>query len=194
MKKKVRPVSLGRIFEREIFRWFSRNNTTDKTPWKSRSFSTWNSPQNHVLFTWFSREIVCRVGMHLRNSSVRTGSSSGAHFFKRITGMPSGPLDLELSRFLMILLTCFTVTEGVERLALVRLGKTGRERPPSSRDEFLANALHRISAFSAEVVAILSEPVLRAGTEDLFRFSLSSMICCTCKWLSKAVSRKSSFT
>ena len=69
----------------------------------------------------------------------------------------------------MILLTCFTVIEGVERPVLVRAGKTGRERPPSSREEFVANALHRISAFSAEVVAILSEPVLRAGREDLFR-------------------------
>ena len=76
------------------------------------------------------------LDMHLRNSLVRTGASSGAHFFKTITGMPSGPLDLELSRFLMSLLTCFTVTEEVERFVLVRLGKTGRERPPSSRDEF----------------------------------------------------------
>ena len=48
------------------------------------------------------------MATHLRKSLDRIGESSGDSFLKTITGIPSGPLDLELSRHEMILLTRLT--------------------------------------------------------------------------------------
>ena len=60
-----------------------------------------------------------------RKSLKKTGASSGAHSFRTITGIPSGPLDLEASRHFKILRTCRTVMETLERVAVVRDGKDG---------------------------------------------------------------------
>ena len=62
---------------------------------------------------------------HLLKSLAKTGASSGESCLKTMTGMPWVPLDLELSRQLMIRRTAFTVMVGGLSFSPVRGGNGG---------------------------------------------------------------------
>ena len=57
-----------------------------------------------------------------------------------------------------------------KEVSWVRKARGGGVRPPSWREEFLANCVERSSAFSVEEVAmdIVESSLMSAGMEDLF--------------------------
>ena len=103
----------------------------------------------------------------MRYNFARIGESSGAHIFNTTAGMPSGPLDFEVSRLLMILRIRFTEMKRGDNVDGVLEGNVGSGRLPSSSEEFLAHSRHRSSALSAEDTAIVSELRLNDGSDDL---------------------------
>ena len=67
------------------------------------------------------------------------GESSGAHIFNTTAAMPSGTLDVEMSRLLIIRRTCVAEMERGKKVDAFRRGKVGSGRSPSASEEFLAN-------------------------------------------------------
>ena len=70
-------------------------------------------------------------------SFVRIGESSGEHFCKTMTGIPSGPVAFEESRSEIIEATAITEKLTWLKIWLVLIGKSGRVAPESSMFEFL---------------------------------------------------------
>ena len=73
---------------------------------------------------------------------------SGSQFFRTTTEIQSGPHTFDESGFVMTFLTILEVTEIFCSFRLVLEGKTGRERPESSRLEFLEKFLANNFALS----------------------------------------------
>ena len=65
--------------------------------------------------------------------------SSSSQFFRTTTGIQSGPDAFNKSIFITTFLTILGVTEILFSFKLVLEGKTGKERPESSRLEFIEN-------------------------------------------------------
>ena len=62
--------------------------------------------------------------------------SLGSQFFRTTTGIQSGPVGFDKSRFSMMFLTILEVTEILCSFRLVLEGKIGKVIPESSRLEF----------------------------------------------------------
>ena len=73
---------------------------------------------------------------------------SGRQFFRTTTGIQSGPDAFYESRFIMIVLTIFGVTEILCSFRLVLEGKTGKVIFKSSKLEFLEKFLVNTFALS----------------------------------------------
>ena len=83
---------------------------------------------SHILSLeqpWTTEAIFQEVGnlpesIDFEISLDKIGETCGDSFLNTITGIPSGPLDLEASRHLIICLTRFTEIEGVGTVSCVR--------------------------------------------------------------------------
>ena len=92
--------------------------------------------------------------------------SSGSQFFRRNTGIQSGPDTFEKSKLVMTFLTNSGVTEVLCSFRLALEGKTGTEIPESSRLEFSEKFLVNNFALS-DAEDNTSKPLNRGGIVDL---------------------------
>ena len=93
--------------------------------------------------------------------------SSGSQFFRTTTGIQSGPDVFDKSWFIMTFLTILGVIEILCSFRLVIEGKTGKEKPQSSRLEFLEKILANNFALS-DVENNTSELLNTGGIADYF--------------------------
>ena len=92
--------------------------------------------------------------------------SSGSQFFRTTTGIQSGPVAFDESRFVMTFLTILGVMDILCSFRLVLEGKTGKEIPESSRFEFLEKFLANNFALS-DAEDNTSGPLNRGDIADL---------------------------
>ena len=90
---------------------------------------------------------------------------SDSQFFRTTTGIQSGPDAFDKSRFIMTFLITLGVTE-ICSFRLVLEGKTGKEKPESSRSEFLGKFSGNNFALSDAKDNTL-RPLNRGGIADL---------------------------
>ena len=102
--------------------------------------------------------------------------SSGSQFFRTTTGTYSRPDDFDESRFVMTFLTILGVMEILRSCRLVLEGKTGKERPESSRLEFLEKFLANNFPLS-DAEDNTSGPLNRGGIADLSLLRTLLAIC-----------------
>ena len=101
--------------------------------------------------------------------------SSGSQFFRTTTGIQSGPDAFDESRFVMT----FSTILGMDIFCTFRIvpeGKTGKEKPESSRFEFLEKFLANNFALS-DAEDNTSGPLNRGGIADLALLRTLLAIC-----------------
>ena len=92
--------------------------------------------------------------------------SSGSQFFRTITGIHSEPDTFDESRFIMNFLAILGVMEILCSFRLVLEGTTGKEKPESSRFEFLEKFIANNFALSSAEDST-SSSLNRGGIADL---------------------------
>ena len=92
--------------------------------------------------------------------------SSGSQFFRTITGTQSEPGTFDESRFIMTFLTILGVMEILCSFRLVLEGTTDKEKPESSRFEFLEKSIANNFALSG-AEDNTSSSLNRGGIADL---------------------------
>ena len=98
---------------------------------------------------------ITRLGNTFDIILVKTGESSGEHFRRTITGIPSGPVAFDGSSPAITAATFLVVISKLSRCMLVICGKSGRGCPESSRVELVLNSFANSSALSLEDVRTL---------------------------------------
>ena len=103
---------------------------------------------------------------HLVKNTTSNYESSGSQFFRKTTGIKSGPDAFDKLRFIITFLTILKVTEILCSFRLVIEGKTGKDIPELSRLESLERFSTNNFALS-DAEDNTSWPLNRGGIADL---------------------------
>ena len=113
---------------------------------------------------------------NILKSSASMYESSDSQFFRNTTAIQSRPDAFDESRFVMTFLTILGVTEILCSSRLVLERKTGKEKPKSSRFEFLEKILANNFALSHAEDNTSGPSIASIASELSFRYRKFSLL------------------